>query len=217
VSRATLRDHLRLIVVTDAGLASPRTVEAVVAGALAGGARAVQLRSKGEAARELVALGTTLRAMTREAGALLIVNDRLDVALALESDGIHVGPHDLPVTAVRAVAPAGFLIGRSADDPQVARQAVADGADYIGCGTVYPTSTKPDAGDVIGLAGLARVVASVPVPVVGIGGINVARAPGVAATGAAGVAVVGAVMSAPDPAQAVRALLAAFRTPPPGV
>lgn len=206
----TLARRLRVLVVTDAGLAAPRTVTEVVARALEGGARAIQLRNKGESARELLAAGRDLRALTRDAGALLFVNDRLDVALALEADGIHVGPDDLPVATVRAHAPTGFLVGRSADDPRVAMRAVEDGADYIGCGTVYATATKADAGEVIGLQGLAAVVRSVRVPVVGIGGITVARAGEVASTGAAGVAVVGAVMAAADPEEAVRGLLAPF-------
>lgn len=185
----------------------------MVAAALRGGARAVQLRNKGDSARELLATGEELRGLTREAGALLFVNDRLDVALALGADGVHLGPHDLPVAAVRQHAPAGFLIGRSADDPEVARRAVAEGADYIGCGTVYPTATKPDAGEVIGVGGLRRVAASVPAPVLAIGGVTVERAPELAATGAAGVAVVGSVMAAPDPEAAARRLLEPFRGP----
>lgn len=205
-----LRDTLRLLVLTDAGLAAPRTVVEVVTAALAGGARAIQLRNKGDSARALLQVGGALRTLTREADALLFVNDRLDVALALEADGIHVGPRDIPVSAVRRHAPAGFIIGRSADHPEVARTAVRDGADYIGCGTVYPTTTKGDAGSVIGLSGLRRVVSSVAVPVVGIGGITPDRAFQVAATGAAGMAVVGAVMGAADPAEAARAFLMAY-------
>jgi thiamine-phosphate pyrophosphorylase len=182
----------------------------VVAQAVEAGARAVQLRNKGESARELIAVGQDLRALTREHDALLFVNDRLDVALALEADGVHLGPDDLPVVAARAIVPEAFLIGRSADDPEVARQAVAHGADYIGCGTVYATTTKGDAGNVIGLLGLERVAASVDVPVVAIGGITTARTVEVAGTSVAGVAVVGAVMAAPDPGAAVRALLGPF-------
>jgi thiamine-phosphate diphosphorylase len=203
----TLREALRVLVVTDARLAAPRRVAEVVDAALVGGARSVQLRNKGEPARVLIEVGRELRALTRAHGALLFVNDRVDLALALEADGVHVGPHDLPVAAVRAITPPGFLVGRSADDPDVARLAVAEGADYIGCGTVYATTTKADAGDVIGLAGLAAVVRAVPVPVVAIGGITVERAREIVPTGAAGVAVVGAVMSAADPADAVRSLL----------
>ena len=209
MSRAPeLARRLRLIVITDAGLAAPRSVEEVVAAALDAGATTIQLRAKDATARELLELGGGLRRLTRDAGALLFVNDRVDVALALEADGAHVGPDDLPVAALRAALPAGFLIGASADDPEVARRLVADGADYIGCGTVYATSTKPDAGHVIGLEGLDRVARAVDVPVVGIGGVTVERSAEVAATAAAGVAVVGAVMAAADPGAAVRGLLA---------
>lgn len=207
---ADLKRGLRLIVVTDARLAQPRSVLEVVREALRGGAPAVQLRNKGDSTRQLLALGHALRQATRETGALLFVNDRLDLALAVEADGVHLGPHDLPVRAVRRVAPPGFLIGRSADDPEVARTAVAEGADYIGCGTVYPTSTKRDVGDVIGLDGLRCVIGAVSVPVVAIGGITPDRAPELAATGATGVAVVGALMAAADPAAAVRALMEPF-------
>lgn len=207
---AELRRALRVLVVTDAGLTRGRSVVEVARAALSGGAGAVQLRNKGASARELLEVGGALRALTRAAGALLFVNDRLDVALALGADGVHLGPHDLPVAAARAVAPRGFLVGRSADDPEVARLAVLEGADYIGCGTVYPTLTKPDAGGVVGPEGLRSVVEAVPVPVVGIGGITVERATEVAGSGAAGVAVVGAIMGAEDPAEAVRALRAAF-------
>jgi len=205
-----LHEALRVLVITDARLAAPHRVPEVVRAALEGGARSVQLRNKGDSARALVEIGRQLRDLTRAHGALLFVNDRVDVALAVEADGVHVGPHDLPVAAVRAIAPPGFLVGRSADDVEVARRAVADGADYIGCGTVYATTTKPDAGDVIGLDGLAKVARAVTVPVVAIGGITVERAAEIAATGAAGVAVVGAVMAAQDPAGAVGRILAAF-------
>ena len=207
---AELSAALRVLVITDRQLAGARGVVHVVEAALAAGARAVQLRNKGDGARQLTAVGAELRARTRAAGALLFVNDRLDVALAVDADGVHLGPDDLPVAAVRAAAPPGFLIGRSADDPEVARRSVEEGADYIGCGTVYATTTKRDAGEVIGLAGLELVVAAVPVPVVGIGGVTAERAAEVARTGAAGVAVVGAVMSAPDPGAAVRRMLGPF-------
>ena len=203
----SLAARLRLMVITDAGLAAPRSILDVVRAAVAAGAPSVQLRDKDLGARELLEIGRALRTLTQEAGSLFIVNDRLDVAMALGADGVHVGPDDLPVAAVRSAAPEGFLIGRSADRVDVARQAVRDGADYIGCGTVYTTTTKADAGGVIGLDGLDRVAKAVEVPVVAIGGITVPRALEVAGTGAAGVAVVGAVMAAEDPGQATTELL----------
>lgn len=196
--------------VTDAALAAPRTVVEVVDQALSAGAPAIQLRNKGESARPLLAIGRELRVLTREAGALFFVNDRVDVALALDADGVHLGPDDLPVAAARRIVPEGFLIGRSADDTDVARQAVAEGADYIGCGTVFRTSTKADVGVVIGVEGLSRVARAVDVPVVGIGGITEDRVEELARSGAAGVAVVGAVMRSTAVGTTVARLLEAW-------
>jgi len=210
-----LREALRLIVITDAGLARPRSVEEVVEEALRAGARAIQLRDKGASAGELLAQALPLRALTREWGALFFLNDRFDVALAAEADGVHLGPDDLPVGAVRQAAPRGFLIGHSTDIPTVARRSASEGADYIGCGAVFPTASKADAGAEIGVEGLARVAEAVEIPVVGIGGITPAGARAIARESpAAGVAVIGAVMGAANPGEAVRQLLAPFRDRP---
>jgi len=203
---------LRLIVLTDRDLAAPRTVEDVVEKALLGGAPAIQLRDKGVSAGELLAVGQRLRELTRRHEALLFVNDRLDVALAAGADGVHVGPGDLPVAALRARVPAGFLIGYSCDDVAQAHSAVAAGADYIGCGAVYGTTTKTEAGAAIGLERLNALAATVDVPVVAIGGITPERAAEVATTGAAGIAVAGGVMAAADPAEAVRRLMEPFQS-----
>ncbi|MDX1494839.1 MAG: thiamine phosphate synthase, partial [Longimicrobiales bacterium] len=226
-----LARRLRLIVITDVELARPRPVLDVVRAAVAAGAPAVQLRAKGASPRELMEMGTELLPVAREAGALFFVNDRLDVALALGADGVHLGPDDLPVAAARRAVdaaqraggaggpmrgrtessspeegepPLPFLIGASTDDPEQARALAADGADYIGCGTVFPTTTKADAGEAIGLDGLQRVAEAVEIPVVGIGGVDAAGAARIGeATGAAGIAVVGAVMGAEDVGKAV--------------
>jgi thiamine-phosphate diphosphorylase len=206
----TLREALRLIVITDEALAAPRSVVDVVGEALKGGARAIQLRDKRASGRELLDQARVLRALTREFGAILFINDRFDVALAADADGVHVGPNDLPVAAVRREAADGFLIGTSTDDPRRARRLEAEGADYIGCGTVFPTSTKKDAGTAIGISGLKRVVEAVDIPVVGIGGITEDSARGVfAGSGAAGIATVGAIMAADDPRSVVENLLLA--------
>lgn len=203
-------ERLRLLVVTDARLAGERGVAAVVAAALEAGAPAIQLRDKERGAGEVLPLAQRLRTMTRDRDALFFVNDRLDLALAAEADGVHLGPRDLPVAEVRRSAPPDFLIGYSTDDPDEARRAEADGADYLGCGTVWPTSSKEDAGQVIGPDGLRRVAAAVSIPVVAIGGVTPHRARELVGTGAAGVAVIGAVMAAPDPGEAARQLLVGF-------
>ena len=208
-----LERYLRLIVITDRVLAAPRSVADIVAEALQAGARAVQLREKRQTPRTVLPLARRLRADTRQAGALFFVNDRIDLALAVDADGVHLGPDDLPVRAARRVAPSGFLIGYSADNADIARAAVRDGADYIGCGTLYPTATKPDAGEVVGIRGLRRVVRAVDAPVVGIGGVTPDRAPAVIGAGAAGCAAVGAVMAARNPAAAARDFLRAAGRP----
>jgi thiamine-phosphate pyrophosphorylase len=207
-----LAEALRLIVITDKELAKPRSVEEVVADVLQAGVRAIQLRDKEASARELLSQALLLKRMTKEHGALLFINDRMDVALAAGADGVHLGPDDLPVHAARRAAPSGFLLGASTDIPDVARKLEADGADYIGCGTVFETTTKKDAGGVIGVEGLAAVVAAVEIPVVGIGGVTPKGARRIAAgSEAAGTAVVSAVMAAPDPGEVARELLAPFR------
>lgn len=202
------RPDLRLIVITDAALAAPRSTIDVVRDCLEAGAPAVQLRDKHATARELFDQAIALRRLTREFGALLFVNDRFDVALAVGADGVHVGPHDVPLASLRNAAPRGFLIGGSTDDPETARRLERDGASYIGCGAVFGTKTKTDLGDErIGPEGLQRVVQATSLPVVAIGGITVENASEAVTAGAAGVAVVSALMKAPAPGEVVRALL----------
>ena len=202
-----LRERLRLIVVTDPDCGAGRTVLDVVGAALRGGAPAIQLRMKDAAAREMTELARALLAETRAAGALLFINDRVDVALAVGADGAHVGQDDLPVAAARQIAPPGFLLGVSAESAQLARAAEGDGADYVGVGPVYATGSKADAGDAVGPGRIAQVVAAVRIPVVGIGGITIENAPPVIHAGAVGIAVISAVMRAAAPEQAVRALM----------
>lgn len=199
---------LRLIVITDRQLAAPRDLLEVIRLSLEGGAPAVQLRDKSATARDLYDQALQLRRLTREYGALLFINDRLDIALACAADGAHLGPADLPLAAARRIVPPNFRLGISTDDPATARQAQQDGADYIGCGAVFATNSKPEVrGEMIGPAGLAAVAAAVSIPVVGIGGISLENAGALATTGAAGVAVIGAVMKSPDPLSATRRLL----------
>lgn len=204
---AALRERLRLIVVTDPDCGAGRGVADVVRAALRGGAPAIQLRMKDASAREMAAVARSLLAATRAAGALLFINDRVDVALAVGADGAHVGQDDLPMAAARAIAPPGFLLGVSAETVALALQARADGADYVGVGPVYATGSKADAGDAVGTGRVAEVASAVRIPVVGIGGIAAGNAATVMRAGASGVAVISAVMRAADPEAAVRALL----------
>ena len=150
-----LAARLRLIVVTDQVLAHPREVGDVVDAALSTGAPAVQLREKALPPRDVLPLARRLRAATRAAEALFFVNDRLDLALAIGADGVHLGSDDLPVEAARRIAPPGFLIGYSADDSRD-RPAPRSptGADYIGCGAVFPTiHQEATPGRAVGLDG----------------------------------------------------------------
>ncbi|MCA9737838.1 MAG: thiamine phosphate synthase [Gemmatimonadota bacterium] len=200
-------DRLRLMVLTDRSAAGGRAVEWVVERALAAGAPAVQLRDKSASARTLMESARRLRALTAEYGALFLVNDRLDVALASGADGAHLGPEDLPLPAARALAPEGFVLGYSTDDPDRARAAASEGASYIGCGTIFPTHSKADAGAAVGPDRVRAVARAAGIPVVAIGGIDTHNVAALAGCGAAGIAVLGAVMSAPDPGAATRALL----------
>ena len=215
-----LADRLRLTVITDRALARPRALSDVVREVLAAGAPTIQLRLKDANARELLEVAYTLIPIVRSAGGLFIVNDRLDVALAAGADGVHLGPDDPPIVDARSVAAEtlgtvadAFILGCSVDTPDGAAQAEAEGADYLGVGAVYATVNKSDAGDVIGLDGLQRVVEAVSIPVVAIGGITPERASAVAETGACGSAVIGAVMGSPEPAKSVRNLLLPFGGP----
>lgn len=198
----------RLHVLTDAR--SGRDPRPVVAAALGAGAPAIQVRQKGWTDRDLFALAVDVVAACRDAGAVCIVDDRVDVALAAGAHGVHLGADDLPVAMARDLAGDRLLIGGTARDPETARRLVADGADYLGVGPVHRTTTKIGLPDPLGTDGLAAVTAAVDVPVVAIAGITAARVPAVLDAGAHGVAVVGAVAGADDPAAATRELLDAL-------
>lgn len=181
---------------------------------LAAGGRIIQLRHKSASDAEFRDLALRMQALVRaREDALLIVNDRVDIALAIGADGVHVGQQDLDAREVVRHAPPGMVVGVSARTPEEARRAEAAGATYVGTGSIFPTATKDDA-PVIGLEGLRRVVAAVRIPVVAIGGITQATAREVLAAGARFCAVISAVNRAPDPAEALRRLLAACEEPP---
>jgi thiamine-phosphate pyrophosphorylase len=202
------RRSLRVDVVTSTGLAPRRGHRDVALAAIEGGASAIQLRGPELQDEDLLPLATELAVLCREAGVLFVVNDRLDVALASEADGVHLGQGDRLDGARQRIGVNGVL-GISVSDVEEARRAEAAGADYLGV-TVWATSTKPGAVP-HDLDGLAAIVAGTALPVVGIGGIKAANARLVIAAGAAGVAVVSAVAGAEDPVRATRELVAAVR------
>ena len=196
---------VRLYLVTDAGADAAATL-GVVRAACEGGAEAVQLRRKGDHGLDDLRLADRCRAVTAAAGILFVVNDRLDIAMAVGADGVHLGQDDLPVAVARRLWPGG-LIGRSTHSLAQARAAVIEGADWIGVGPVFATPTKPGRA-AVGLDLVAAVAGEVDIPWVAIGGIELGTIDRVTAAGARAVAVVRAVTGVGDAAAACRALRA---------
>ncbi|MEW6546774.1 MAG: thiamine phosphate synthase [Bacillota bacterium] len=201
-----LRRRLLLYVIADRTFAGGRSEEEIVSQAARGGATAIQLRGKELTGRQLYLTGLSLRKLTRQLGLLFIVNDRVDVALAVDADGVHLGQEDLPLEAARRLMGRRKIIGISVDTLAEAVAAQRGGADYLGAGPVFATASKADAGPVMGPEGLRRICTAVRIPVVGIGGVNAHNARQVVNAGAAGVAVISAVVAAPDMAAAASAL-----------
>lgn len=199
----------RLHVITDPS--GGRSALAVVAASVAAGAPVVQVRAKGCTDRQLYDFAlAVMRACAPYPQTRCLVNDRVDVALAVGAYGTHVGADDLPVDAVRRVAGPDHLVGATARDPAGAVALVKAGAHYLGVGPAYPSSTKPDLSQQLGAAGVGAVAGAVGVPVIAIGGVTVDRVGELLAAGAYGVAVVSAISGAADPAAATRAFLAAL-------
>lgn len=197
----------RVYAVTDDALDGARLVEAVRS-LLAAGIRVFQYRDKSSADGERVAVASALARDVHRAGGLIVVNDRPDVALAAGADGAHLGQDDVPLGAARAMLGPDRVLGASASYLSELEPAAREGADYVGFGAVFATGTKPDA-EFAGLDLLEQACRASSLPVVGIGGIDVQRAPLALQRGAVAVAVVSALFRAPDPAAAARALLAA--------
>lgn len=201
-----LGPRLLLHVLTDREWSRGRDMMTVATAALAGGATVIQLRDKGASTRTLIEEGLALRAVTRERGALLIVNDRVDVALAIEADGAHVGQEDLPAAMARRLLGPDRILGVSAATLQEAEEAVAAGADYLGVGPILATATKADAGPARGMRLLIECAWKFSLPLIAIGGITVENAVQVIQAGASGIAVITAVVHAEDITGAARQL-----------
>jgi len=197
----------RLHVLTD--LDAPVPPLDLVAAALGGGAPVIQVRAKALEDRTFLALAEAVVARCRSAGATCLIDDRVDLALAAGADGVHLGDLDLPVAVARRLLGPDMIIGATARDAASARARVTDGADYLGVGPTYATTTKDGLPDPIGPTGVGTVAAAADVPVIAIAGITLERVPEVMAVGAHGIAVVGAVSRADDPRQATADLLAA--------
>ncbi|MEO8578356.1 MAG: thiamine phosphate synthase, partial [Gemmatimonadales bacterium] len=201
------RAFLRLIAITDNVRDGQAGLIARAVAAAEGGATSIQLRLKDVAAHDLVLIAQEL---VKAVAVPVIVNDRADVAIAAGAAGVHLGPDDLPVKAVRSFAPPGFIIGTSVGlDEEISN---AEGADYVGVGPIFQTVSKTDAGAAIGIAEFSRLAVATGLPAVGIGGISAENARLVIDGGAAGVAVIAAVFGVTDPRSAAKLLASAIGT-----
>ena len=194
--------------ITQEDLSAGRRTEAIVDAALAGGVDVVQVREKHRTARTRLEIAETLRGPTAEADVPLIINDRLDIALAVDADGVHLGDDDLPVAVARAQLGEDAIIGRSVSTVETAEAAERAGADYLGVGAIYTTSSKDvdDEENGIGLDVVTHIADAVDIPLVGIGGVTPERTPDVVEAGADGVAVITAITEAADPERATQKL-----------
>jgi len=208
-----LVESLRLMVLTDAALLKGRDVVDVCRRAVAGGATMIQARLKDAPARDLAALA---RALVSALPVPVLVNDRVDVALAVGAAGAHLGQDDPPLESLRPHVPPDFILGLSVGSQEEADRVAAWPAGYWSAGPCFATTTKSDAGAPLGPSGFAALASRAPdgIPVIGIGGITAANAAAIVAAGAAGVAVTAAVFGASDPEAAARALRSACDAPP---
>ncbi len=202
------RPNYSVYLVTDSALAMGRPLLDVVRAAVDGGVTCVQVREKDLSVRGYVERLLSVRSMLRERGIPLFVNDRVDVALAVEADGVHLGQTDLPLDMATRVAAGRLLVGVSCETVQDAKEAERGGADYVSVSPVFATPTKRDTAPALGLDGVRAIRRAVRVPVVAIGGISIANAAEVIGAGADGICVVSAIVSARDPRAAAASLRA---------
>lgn len=195
-----------LYLVTDRGLSRGRSIVEIVRAALAGGVTCVQLREKRASTRDFLTEAMAVRTLLTGTGVPLVINDRIDVALAVDADGVHLGQTDMPIREARRIVSKKMFIGISAECLEHAIQAARAGADYVGVSPVFSTPTKTDTAPPLGLAGIAAMRAAVSIPLVGIGGIGPANAASVIRAGCDGAAVVSAIVSAPNPMRAAAEL-----------
>jgi len=174
--------------------------------AIAGGADTIQFREKTGETRDMIRNAEQIRALCKRSGASFIVNDRVDVAIASHADGVHLGQNDFPIPLARKLLGEGAVIGGSAGNMEEARKCLSEGADYIGFGPVYFTTSKEDAGPASGLDLLKQVVVEIPLPIIAIGGITRENTSLVIQAGVHGIAVISAVCCQQDPAEATRCL-----------
>ncbi len=199
-----------LYLVTDRDLMSTKTLEEAVEQAIMGGCTLVQLREKIASSRDFYQTALKVKAITDNYDIPLIINDRVDIALAIGADGVHVGQSDLPAGVVRKIIGKDKILGVSAGTVEKAIEAQRDGADYIGVGALFSTSTKTDAKSV-SLETLMKIIKEVSIPIVGIGGINAENAVKLKNTGIDGIAVVSAIIAQKDIRLSAEKMLKIFR------
>ncbi len=199
-----------LYLVTDRDLLGDKDLAATVEQAIQGGVTVVQIREKTLSTLEFFQMASVVKGVTDKYDVPLIVNDRADIALAIDAAGLHIGQADLPLVVARKLLGPNKIIGVSAATIEEAFQAQAEGADYLGIGAIFPTSTKDDA-DSVSLAELKSIKAKVTIPVVAIGGINSNNIQDVVKTGVEGAAVVSAIVAAAEPSEAARNLIKLMR------
>ena len=194
-----------LYLCTDRELMSTSTLEEAVEQAIKGGATVIQLREKDSSSKEFYEIACSIKKITEKYKVPLIINDRADIALAVDAEGVHVGQSDLPPLAVRNIIGKDKIVGVSAHNVEQAVKAYEEGADYIGVGAMYATNTKKNA-EVTGIEGLRKIRANVSIPIVAIGGINEKKVLNFKGTGIDGIAVVSAVIAKPDIKEAASVL-----------
>jgi len=197
----------RLHVLTDTDLQKSFSHIELAELAIAGGADTIQFRQKTGETIQMIRIAERIQALCKRAGVSFIINDRVDVAIASNADGVHLGQGDFPIPLARKLLGERAIIGGSAGNAEEARKCFLEGADYIGFGPVYPTSSKEDAGPASGLDLLRQTVEEIPLPVIAIGGINKDNTLLVRKSGAHGIAVISAVCCEKDPEKATRCLL----------
>lgn len=200
-----------LYLVTDRNILKGRDLFAVVEEAILGGVTLVQLREKELSSKQFYNTALKMKQLTSHYGIPLIINDRLDIMLAVDAEGLHIGQEDLPLQVARKIIGADKILGYSVSNLDEAKQGKALGADYLGAGPVYYTGTKSDAGKPIGLEELKRIKDSVKIPVVAIGGINETNAAEVKQTGVDGIAVVSAILGKQNTGAISRQLISLWK------
>ena len=199
-----------LHVLTDRDLARPKSLLKIMESVVSGGASVLQLRDKNASLEEIITLGRQLQNLT-EGSIPLIINDNIEAAMALNTTGIHIGQNDTPAKEARKIIGDKMILGISVSSVTQAIKAQEDGADYVGAGPLFPTLSKPDAGPILGLAGLKEIKMSIDIPVIAIGGITLENA-FEAAEIADGIAVISAVLKADNPEKAVMDFVRIIKT-----